>query len=92
MDAQNEYSLIYGCVVRTRHDVDPMWQQLAIAERIGVISYGQMRLRFMVRIRMRQSESVQVAIQNVSAHESVEPFQGVTSLQFFPTFTNGGRY
>ena len=34
------------------------------------ISYVQMRMRFVVRVRMRQTKSVQVAIQNVSAHES----------------------
>ena len=37
---------------------------------IGVISYVQMQIRFVMRIRMRLTESVHVAIQNVSAHES----------------------
>ena len=37
---------------------------------IGVISYVQMQMRFVMRIRMRLTESVHVAIQNVSAHES----------------------
>ena len=46
-------------------------------ERIGVSPY--VRLRFVVR--MRQTESVHVAIHNVSAHESDRKFQGVTSLQ-----------
>ena len=46
-----------------------------------------MRMRFVVRIRMRQTESVHVAIQNVSAHESDKNVQGVTSLQMcFPNF------
>ena len=36
---------------------------------------------------MRLTESVNVAIQNVSAHESDKKFQGVTSLQTcFPNF------
>ena len=30
---------------------------------------------------MQQTESINVAIQNVSAHESDKKFQGVTSLQ-----------
>ena len=56
-------------------------------ERIGVISYVQMRIRFVERIQMRQTESVQGAIQNVSAHESDKKFQGVTALQTcFPNF------
>ena len=38
-------------------------------------------MRFMVRIRMRQTEYVNGRIQNVSAHESDKKFQGVTSLQ-----------
>ena len=33
--------------------------------------------RFVVRIRMRQTESPHVAIQNVSAHELDRKFQGV---------------
>ena len=41
----------------------------------------QMRMRFVVRIRLRQNESIHVATQNVSAHESDKKFQGVTSLQ-----------
>ena len=47
----------------------------------------QMRLWFVVRIRTRQTESVVVAIQNVSAHISDRKFQEVTSLQTcFPIF------
>ena len=47
-------------------------------ERIGVIPQVRMRLRFV----MRQTESVHVAIENVSAHlESDRKFQGMTSLQ-----------
>ena len=46
-----------------------------------------------MRIRMRQTESVHVAIQNVSAHESDAKFQGVTSLQmcflYFQKWRNG---
>ena len=53
------------------------WQQ---RESIGVIIL-RMRMRFVVRIRMWQTESVHVAIQNVSAHESDKKFQGVTSSQ-----------
>ena len=52
------------------------WQR---RERIAVVSY--------VRMRTRQTESVHVAIQNVSTHESDKIFQGVTSLQTcFPNF------
>ena len=66
---------VYECVMRTRHAVyGNMWLQ---CERLGMISYMQVRLRFVVRIRMRQTESVQVAIKNV-AHESENKFQGVT--------------
>ena len=44
-------------------------------------------MRFVVPIRMRQTESVHVAIQNVSALDSDREFQGVTSLQTcFPNF------
>ena len=54
-------------------------------ERIGVISYVQMQMQFVVRIRMQQTESAHAAIQNVSTHESHKKFQGVTSLQtYFP--------
>ena len=65
---------MYGCIMRTRHAVcGNRWVQW---ERIKVILYVQMR--FVVRIRTRQTESVDVAIQNVFAHESDRTFQGVT--------------
>ena len=52
-----------------------------------MIPYVRMRLRFVVRIRTKQTESVHVTIQNVSAHESDKKFQGVTSLHMcFPNF------
>ena len=69
---------MYRCVMRTRHAVcGNKWLH---CESIGVISYVRMRIWFVVRIRMRQTESVHVAIQNVSAHESDKKFQQVTSL------------
>ena len=41
---------------------------------------------------MRQTESVNVAIHNVFAHESDRTFQEVTSLQTcFPNFVNGEK-
>ena len=51
------------------------WTKWLQRECIGVISYVRTRFRFMVQIRMRQTESVHVAIQNASAHESDRKFQ-----------------
>ena len=79
-------------VCRMPHAACRMRQQMATGnwERIGVIPYVRMRLRFVARIPMRLPGSVDVAIQNASAHETGRKFQGVTSLQTCsPTFTNG---
>ena len=77
---------MYRCVMRTGYaKCGNKWLQA------GVIPNVRMRLWFMVQIRMRQTESVHTAIQNVSAHKSDRKFPGVTSLQtFFQNFTNGG--
>ena len=60
---------MYGCVMRTRHAACGVrWPQF---ERIGIILYVQLRMRFVVRIRLRQNEWVHVAIQNISAYERI---------------------
>jgi len=70
--------------MRTRHaEYGNKWLQ---CECIGVIPY-YMQMRFAMRIRMQQTEFFHVATQSVSAHESDNKFQGVTSLQTcFPNF------
>ena len=77
--------------MRTQHAIrGDKWLQW---ERVGVIPYVRMRFRFVVPIRMRQTESVYVVIQNVSAHESDRKFQELRHYRFvFQTIKNGGRY
>ena len=76
--------------MRTQHVVRAnKWVQW---ERVGMIPYVWMRFRFVVRIRMRQTESVYVVIQNVSAHESDREFSGVALLQVcFPNYQKWGK-
>ena len=63
----------YGCVLQTQHAVcGNNWLH---CERIGVISYVRLRLRFVARIWMWQTELIHVAIQNAPAHELNRTFQ-----------------
>ena len=55
------------------HVVTNAWLQ---RERIGVISFVQMRMQFVHhKLQIRQTESVHVAIQNAYAHKSDKKFQ-----------------
>ena len=51
------------------------------------------RMRFLVWIRMRQTELAHTAaIQNVSVHESNIPLSDVITDVFLITYKNGGMY
>ena len=60
---------MYGCVMPSRHVVcGNKWLQW---EGVGMIPYVRMWMQFLMRKRMRQTESVHVKIHDASAPESI---------------------
>ena len=76
--------------MRTRHAAcGNKWPQW---ERVGVILYVRMRLRFVVRIRTWLTESVHVVNQNAYKHESDRKCQERRHyIRIFPTFLMAER-